>query len=115
MEPRELIEEIVQKQGVTRYRIAKELGVHTSNVYSWEKGRTKPTGKHLLELLKRAGRIAAAIALGVAVGAVAEPGEAQAGVTAEKEAKSGIHIIRKWVLRLMLRCHQYATAPTLAI
>lgn len=78
MDARDLIKEIVEKQNVTRYRIAKDLKVNPSNVYDWESGRTKPNGSHLLELLRRAGRLAAVVLLGTMIGVTSAPQDASA-------------------------------------
>lgn len=73
METRDLIQEIVKKEGVTPYRIAKDMGIEPSNIYSWKAGRSKPNRDHYVELLRRAGRLAASVVLAFGiVGAIPE-------------------------------------------
>lgn len=78
METKQLIREIVEKQGVTRYRIAKELGVTPGTVYRWESGEKRPNMPHLMELLRRAGRLAAMVLIVSGVGGVSMPQDAAA-------------------------------------
>jgi len=90
METKQIIKQAIEREGISRYRLAKELGVKPSAVYHWESGRKKPNGTHLMELLKRAGKLAAGIVLGIALGGAIEPketleGEAQLKV---KEARN---------------------------
>lgn len=93
METKELIQEIVKKEGVTPYRIAKDMGIEPSNIYSWQKGRSKPSRDHFVELLRRAGRLAAVVFLGAFVGAISAPSDALAS-----PAKSLIYIQKHCVL-----------------
>lgn len=116
MDAPQLIKEIEKKHGVTRYRIALDMGVKPSTVYQWESGKKRPNGQHLMELLRRAGRLAASVVLIWAV----------SGLTAENEAKASMESMgykagtsthyTKWlgllVRWLMGRTH--ATATTLA-
>lgn len=81
MDAKQLIGEIVEKQGITRYKLAKELDVEPSAVYHWESGRKKPNGTHLLELLRRAGRLAAMVTMGAIITAAAVPNDATAAPT----------------------------------
>lgn len=85
MKTQELVEEVLKKQNVTPYRLAKEMGVENPTVYRWKNGQREANGKHLMELLRRAGKLAAGILLGVAVGGVAAPGEVQAGQESMQE------------------------------
>lgn len=78
METKQLIREIVKKQGVTRYRIAKDLGVTPGTVYRWESGEKRPNMPHLMELLRRAGRLAAMVLMVSAVSGVSVPQDAAA-------------------------------------
>lgn len=118
METAKLIAEVVEKQGISEYRLAKELGVNPSAVSHWKRGKSHPNGPHLMELLRRAGRLAAGIVLGVAVGSVAAPEPVQADQGASVETVSLLHIIRKtWgQIRLWfaLRGNRNAAATTLA-
>lgn len=83
MEPAKLIAEIVKKQGISEYRLAKELGVNPSAVSHWKRGKAHPNGAHLMELLRRAGRLAAMVLIVSSVGGVSMPQEA-AAVEAQK-------------------------------
>lgn len=114
MQIKEVIQEVVQKQGVTRYRIAKTLKVDPSNVYAWEAGRTKPNAKHLLELLRMAGRLAAGVLIVSGVFAVTVPERAEATQVTSAEPLSFLHIIRKWAERLRAWCRQFDTEKTAA-
>ncbi len=78
MDAKQLIEEIVAREGVTRYRIAKDMKVEPSTVYQWQRGKKHPNGRHLLELLRRAGRLAAMVILGVTIGGISAPNDALA-------------------------------------
>lgn len=85
MDAKQLIEEIEKKHNVTRYRIALDMGVKPSTVYQWESGKKRPNGEHLMELLRRAGRLAAMVMLGAFVSQVAAPQDASASpLQAEK-------------------------------
>lgn len=78
MDAKQLIQEIIQKEGVTPYRIAKDLKVEPSTVYKWQDGGKKPNGEHMVGLLRRAGRLAAVVFLGAFVGAMSAPNDALA-------------------------------------
>lgn len=85
MDAKELIQEIIEKEGVTPYRIAKDLKVEPSTVYKWQDGGKKPNGEHMVGLLRRAGRLAAMVMLGAFVSQVAAPQDAVASpLQAEK-------------------------------
>ena len=80
METAKLIAEVVAKQGISEYRLAKELGVDPSAVSHWKHGKAHPNGPHLMELLRRAGRLAAMVVLGVFVTLAATPQNADAAL-----------------------------------
>lgn len=92
MESKELVKEVLAKQGITPYRLAKEMKVSNSAVYRWIHGEKAPNGQHTMELLRRAGRLAAAVFVGLFVGVLLQQNAIQGadlaalpllGVTAE--------------------------------
>ena len=54
MDYKELVRKAVEIHGITRYRLAQLIGVQPSNIYSWEKGRTKPDGDNAIALYRAA-------------------------------------------------------------
>lgn len=119
MEAKELIEEVVKKQRVTRYRLAKELHVTPSTVYHWESGRAKPNSDHLMELLRRAGRLAAMVIVGTVIGVTSAPQDASANSRTGAAKSSGIYTLyatlRRWLIWFGARRNLNATPATLAL
>lgn len=48
----ENLKHILQARGMTVYRLAKELGVPKSTVYTWMGGTKNPSSEHILALSK---------------------------------------------------------------
>lgn len=114
MDTRQLIKEVTEKQGVSRYRLAKELGVLPSAVYHWESGRKHPNGKHLMELLRRAGRLAAMVTIAAGISAGAAPEVSAAFDTSTHYARNR-PLWRRLLDAILSHARLPRTAPTLAI
>lgn len=99
MDGKQLVQEILQKQGITRYRLAKDIGVEPSAVYRWLSGEKKPNGEHMLKLLRRAGKLAAAVLIGAVVSFPTGPGQAQASEVCCGASQSTVYYV-KWRRRI---------------
>lgn len=103
----ELVKEVLEKQGVTPYRLAKEMGVENPTVYRWKNGQREANGQHLMELLRRAGRLAAAVLIVSGVGAMNAPERAEAAQVTNAETVSALHIIRTAALHTAARIAEF--------
>lgn len=118
MDGQELVKELLEKQGVSGYKIAKDLKVRPSTVYCWRDGKKQPNGAHMLELLRKAGRLAAVVVLGSVVGVTSAPQDAAASQETCAKSAQLLHIIRSLLRRGLVWFRLFAHASpstTLAV
>lgn len=94
MDTKDLVQEVLQKQGITPYRLGKEMNLGNSTVYQWLKGTKHPSGKHVMELLRRAGKLAAAVLIGAVVSFPTGPGQAQASEVCCAASQSTVYYVK---------------------
>lgn len=94
MDTKQLVQEVLQKQGITAYRLGKEMKLGNSTVYQWLNGTKSPSGKHVLELLHRAGKLAAAVLIGAVVGLGSEIQSVEAKPSPTATQKTTVYYVK---------------------
>lgn len=94
MKTRELVKEVLEREGVSPYKLAQEMGVKDPTVYRWKNGQREASGQHMQELLRRAGRLAASVVLTFGVLGATPENEAKASQNQSVTEQSVLLIIR---------------------